>query len=108
MQLSAEEANGLDQAVELYRRVCLQQGYVVFHRYIIKVLMDDDGVDWILFVSNQFCIHLSYAHYSDSILPGESKGILRSQGTKEASHFPVFISVIFFSLKHSSNSSSLS
>lgn len=71
MQLSAEEADGLDQAAELYCRVCLQEGYVIRHGFIIKILMDDDGVDWILFMRNHFGIHLSYTNYNDDVLPRE-------------------------------------
>lgn len=78
MQLSAEEADGPDQAVELHHRVCLQEGYIIAHCFIIKFLMEDDGFDWIVFVSNHFGIHLSYANYSDNILPGE-----REQGNLE-------------------------
>lgn len=93
MQLSAEEADGLDQVVELHRRVCLQEGYVIDHGFIIKILMDDDVIGWILFMSNHFGIHLSYTNYNNDVLPREreSKGNLRSQGTMEDSHFPVFI-----------------
>lgn len=65
MQLSVKEADGPDQVVELHRRVCLQEGDVIHHCFVIKVFVDDDGVDWILFMSNHAGIHISYANYSD-------------------------------------------
>lgn len=74
MHLAAQEADGLDQVVELHRRVCLQEGYVIAHCFIIKVLMDDDGTDWILLVSNHFGIHISYSNYNNSILPRKRAG----------------------------------
>lgn len=71
MQLSTEEADGLDQVAKMHRCVCLQEGYVVAHGVVIKVLMDDDGIDWILCVSNLAGIHVTYTHYNDNVLPGE-------------------------------------
>lgn len=78
MQLSAKEADGPNQIVEMHRRVCLQEGYVIGHCYVIKVFMDDDLIDWILFVSNHSAIHLSYTNYSDSVLP-----VLKGRGDAE-------------------------
>lgn len=71
MQLSAKKADGSDQVAEPHRCVCLQEGYVIVHGLIIKILMDDDGVDRILFMSNHFGIHLSYTNYDNDVLPRE-------------------------------------
>lgn len=71
MLLSAKEADGPDQVAELHRCVCLQEGYVIGHGFIVKVFMDDDGIDWVLLVSDHSGIHLSYTNYGDSVLPAE-------------------------------------
>ena len=69
--------------------------------------MDDDGVDRILFMSNQFCIHLSYTNYSHSVLPGEREqaGLekLRHRGSFTLPYFHVYwffgsIQLIFLGL----------
>lgn len=105
MQLSAKEADGSDQVAEPHRCVCLQESYIIVHGLIIKILMDDDGVDWILFMSNHFGIHLSYANHNNGILPREkARDSLEAKAAWELHTFLFIFTTGGRGLEHSSNS----
>lgn len=71
--LFVQEADGLDHIVEMYGRFCPQEGYVIAHGSVIKVLMEDDHIDWVLCVIHLSGVHVSYTDNSNDLLPREER-----------------------------------